>query len=176
MSSRLRIGYLINPLEHVRVNHDTSFLLMRSAQQRGHEVWIFEQHQLGFHSDRAVARMRRIEVRDIQGDQFAVLEERHVPIADLDAVFMRKEPPVDADFLHATQLMELHGEGRGPLLVNSPAGLREANEKLFALHFTRWMPRTLVSADMTVMAAFVEEVGEAILKPVDGFAGRGIVA
>lgn len=176
MTSRLRIGFLMDPLEHVRVNHDTTFLLMRAAQKRGHDVFVFEQHQLGFHSDRAVARMRRVEVRDIQGDHFTVLEESLVPIAELDAVFLRKEPPVDADFLHATQLMELHGTGKGPFLVNSPAGLREANEKLFALHFTRWMPRTLVSADMRVMHAFVEEVGEAILKPVDGFAGRGIVA
>ena len=176
MTDGLRIGFLMDPLEHVRVDHDTSFLLMRAAQARGHEVQVFEQHQLGYDTDRAVAKMRKVTVRDVQGDHFTVLEERSRPIADLDAVFMRKEPPVDADFLHATQLMELHGGGKGPLLVNSARGLREANEKLFAHHLPHWMPRTMVSADIRQLRAFIEEVGRAVVKPVDGFAGRGIVS
>lgn len=175
MTNGLRIGFLMDPLEGVRVDHDTTFLLMRAAQARGHRVCAFEQRHLGFRGDRAVARVRWVHTQNVQGAHFRLVSEQEEQLSSLDAIFLRKDPPVDADFLHATQLLELNGGERGPFLVNSPSGLREANEKLFALHFSRFMPRTLVSADMDAMRAFVEEEGEAILKPVDGFAGRGIV-
>jgi glutathione synthase len=175
MSSRLRIGFLMDPLEQVRVDHDTTFLFMLAAQKRGHQVRVFEQPQLLFRHDRAWARMRTVEVQRVEGAHFRVLEDALAPLSELDVLFLRKDPPVDADFLHATQLVELT-PGRGPLLLNAPAALRDANEKLFALRFPSLMPQTLVSADMALLAAFVREQERgAVLKPVDGFAGRGIL-
>lgn len=177
MSSRLRIGFLMDPLEHVVVGHDTTFLLMLAAQERGHEVRSLEQHHLVFRGDRTRARMRTVEVREVPDDHMRVLREEVAPLTDLDVLFLRKDPPVDADFLHATQLVELSGGDPGPLMVNNPAALRDANEKLFPLRFPHLMPPTVVSADMALLRAFVrdEAQGHAVLKPIDGYAGKGIL-
>jgi glutathione synthase len=176
MSSRLRIGFLMDPLEQVVVDHDTTFLLMLAAQARGHEVRSFEQRHLFFRGDRTWAHMRTVEVQRVVGDHMRVLHQAPAPLTDLDVLFLRKDPPVDADFLHATQLVEVHGGEPGPLLVNSPAGLRDANEKLYPLQFSRFMAPSLVSADLAQLRAFVrEEVGDAVLKPIDGYGGRGVL-
>lgn len=171
----LTIGFLMDPLEQVLVHHDTTFALMRTAQERGHRLLSFGQESL-FHRDgQAHARAREVEVFEQQGHHFRVVAEREVPLADLDVLWMRKDPPVDLAFLHATQLVEATG-GRSPLYVNSPAGLRTANEKLWALHFPELTPRTLVSRDLAQLRAFVDGAPEgAIVKPVDGHAGEGVV-
>ena len=171
----LTIGFLMDPLEQVLVHHDTTFALMRTAQERGHRLLSFGQESL-FHRDgQAHARAREVEVFEQQGHHFRVVAEREVPLADLDVLWMRKDPPVDVAFLHATQLVEATG-GRSPVYVNSPAGLRTANEKLWALHFPELTPRTLVSRDLAQLRAFIEGAPEgAIVKPVDGHAGEGVV-
>jgi glutathione synthase len=175
MTSTLRIGFLADPIESFVVGHDTTFTFMLEARRRGHHVLFFEQRDLFVDERGAGARMRWLEVRKTKGDHFSVLDERAVTIADLDVLFLRKDPPVDVDYLHATQLVELGGSRTRPFRVNEPAGLRDANEKLFALRFPELMPRTLVTSDLVRLRSFVGEVGgEMIVKPVDGFAGRGI--
>lgn len=173
--ARLRIGFLMDPLEGVRVDHDTTFALMLEAQRRGHEVRAFEQRDLSFRDDHCQARMRTVAVRRDQAAHFEVLAQGVAPLGELDVVFLRKDPPVDQEYLHATQLVELCGRGRSPALINRPAGLRSANEKLYALRFPDLCPRSLVDGDPLRLRAFIDEVGEAVLKPVDGFGGLGVV-
>jgi glutathione synthase len=171
----LIIGFLMDPLEQVLVHHDTSFALMRTAQERGHRILSFGQEGL-FHRDgQAHAMAREVEVFDRQGHHFRVLSEREVALGFLDVLWMRKDPPVDVAFLHATQLVEATGS-RLPLCVNSPAGLRTANEKLWALHFPELTPGTLVSRDIGQLRAFIDEAREGVIvKPVDGHGGEGVV-
>src|SRR5262249_48108452 len=143
----LAIGFLMDPLEAVLVHHDTTFALMRSAQVRGHRLLRFGQEAL-FHSGGQVhARVREVEGFAQPGQHFRVVAEREVPLGVLDVLWMRKDPPVDVAFLHSTQLVEATG-GRVPVYVNSPSGLRTANEKLWALHFPELTPETLVSRDL----------------------------
>jgi len=98
-----------------------------------------------------------------------------VDVADVDAVLIRKDPPFDTTYLHLTQTLDLIKHRT--LVVNDPAGLRAANEKLFALRFSRWMPRTIVTKSTRAILQFVEEVGgRAVLKPLDGAGGSGVVA
>ncbi len=172
----LTLGFLMDPLESVRVDHDSTFAMMLEARRRGHRVRYFEQPWLRFGGTRAEARMRTVNVRREPGHHFDVLDEEVRPISSLDVLFMRKDPPVDADFLQATQLVELCGGERAPLFVNRPASLRDANEKLFGLNFPDLMPETLIARDMPLLADFVtrHEQGT-ILKPVEGFGGQGIV-
>ncbi|HZJ56544.1 MAG TPA: glutathione synthase, partial [Myxococcaceae bacterium] len=171
----LTIGFLMDPLEQVLVHHDTTFALMRSAQERGHRLLSFGQEAL-FHSDGEVhARVREVQVFDRQGHHFRIVAEQQLPLSTLDVLWMRKDPPVDLAFLHATQLVEATG-GPGPVYVNSPAGLRTANEKLWALHFPDLTPATLVSRDLEQLRAFIEDAPDgAIVKPVDGHGGEGVV-
>jgi glutathione synthase len=171
----LTIGFLMDPLEKVLVHHDTTFALMRSAQSRGHRLLSFDQEALFHAGGQAHARAREVEVFEEQGHHFRVIAEHEVPLAVLDALWLRKDPPVDIAFLHATQLVEATG-GRAPVYVNSPAGLRTANEKLWALHFPELTPDTLISRDLAQLRAFIDESAEGvILKPVDGHGGEGVV-
>lgn len=171
----LTLGFLMDPLEGVRVDHDSTFALMLEAHRRGHRVRYLEQGWLRFNGTQAEARMRTVSVRREPGRHYEVLEEAVAPLSSLDVLFLRKDPPVDADFLQATWLVELCGN-KPPAFINTPWGLRDANEKLFGLRFPELMPETLVAADMGALAHFVSSHPEGtILKPVEGFAGRGIV-
>ncbi|HEX8536712.1 MAG TPA: glutathione synthase [Cystobacter sp.] len=171
----LTFGFLMDPLESVRVDHDSTFALMLEAQRRGHQVRYFEQPWLYFSGSRAEARMRTVTVRREPGRAFDVLGEALQPLSELDVVFLRKDPPVDAEFILATQLVELHN-GRAPVFINNPTGIRDANEKLFGLLFPELMPETLITRDMAQLARFVaSHPAGTILKPVEGFGGQGIV-
>jgi glutathione synthase len=171
----LTLGFLMDPLEKVRVDHDSTFALMLEAQRRGHTVRYFEQGWLRFSGSCAEARMRTVTVRREVGRHFEVLEESTRPISGLDVLFLRKDPPVDVDFLHATQLVELCA-GRHPVYLNSPQGIRDANEKLFTLNFPELMPETCVAQDKGSLMEFILRHPEGtILKPIDGFGGLGIV-
>ncbi|MGZ6079561.1 MAG: glutathione synthase, partial [Myxococcaceae bacterium] len=124
-TAALTIGFLMDPLEQVLVHHDTTFALMRAAQERGHRLLSFGQDTLFHQGGQAHARAREVEVYEQQGHHVRVVAEREVPLGVLDVLWMRKDPPVDVAFLHATQLVEATG-GRPPVYVNSPAGLRTA--------------------------------------------------
>ncbi len=171
----LTLGFLMDPLESVRVDHDSTFTMMMEAQRRGHTVRYFEQGWLRFNGTCAEARMRTVTLRREAGRHFELKEESVRPLSSLDVLFLRKDPPVDVEFLHATQLVELCA-GKAPVFINSPAGLREANEKLFALHFPELMPETCVAREHAVLTDFIARHPEGtILKPIDGFGGKGIV-
>ncbi len=172
----LTIGFLMDPLETVRVDHDSTFALMLEAQKRGHQVRYFEQGWLRFNGTCAEARMRHVTVRRELGRHFDVHDDAPHPVSSLDVLFMRKDPPVDAEFLHATQLVELSGTRRPPVFINEPSGIRDANEKLFALRYPDLMPDTRVTGELPVLLDFIaKNPAGTILKPVDGFAGKGIL-
>ena len=171
----LTIGFLMDPIESVLVHHDTTFALMRTAQSRGHRLLSFGQEALFHEGGQVHARAREVEVFEEQGHHFRVIAEREIPLGVLDVLWMRKDPPVDVAFLHATQLVEATG-GRAPLYVNSPSGLRNANEKLWALNFPELTPETLISRDLAQLRAFIDDAPDgAIAKPVDGYGGQGVV-
>ncbi|MCP3104952.1 glutathione synthase [Myxococcus sp. K15C18031901] len=171
----LTLGFLMDPLETVRVDHDSTFALMVEAHQRGHRVLYFEQGWLRFNGRCAEARMRRVAVRREPGRHFDVLDEAPRALSELDVLFLRKDPPVDAEFLHATQLVELCAD-RAPVYLNHPAGIRDANEKLFALRYPDLMPDTRISGELPVLLDFIARNAQGtILKPIDGFGGKGIL-
>jgi glutathione synthase len=171
----LTFGFLMDPLETVRVDHDSTFALMLEAQRRGHQVRYFEQPWLRFGGSYAESRMRTVTVRREPGRHFDLLDEQILPLSSLDVLFLRKDPPVDADFILATQLVELCGD-KGPVFLNNPTGIRDANEKLFGLRFPDLMPETLIARDLTALAQFIARHPQGtILKPVEGFGGQGIV-
>jgi glutathione synthase len=169
----MRIGFLMDPLDGVRIDHDSTFALMLECQRRGIEVRELRQEWLFFAEGRARSRMRTVAVERSAGAHFRVIADEDAELGELDVIFLRKDPPVDVDFLRATQLVEL---GPGPLWINEPRGLRAANEKLFALRFPEVLPPTLVARDIARLRAFIDaQGGDAILKPLDGYGGQGVV-
>ena len=169
----MRIGFLMDPIETVRVDHDSTFALMLECQRRGLEIRELRQEWLYVQEGRTHSRMRTLEVQRKPGSHFRVAGDYEAPLAELDVLFLRKDPPFDVEYLRATQLVEL---GDGPFLINHPRGLRTANEKLFAVAFAELIPPTLVSRDIARLRAFVDaQGGDAVVKPLDGCGGQGVL-
>ena len=169
-----RFAFIMDPIQDVLIDKDTTFVFMLEAQRRGHELAYIEMGDLFIERTRPMARTRRIELRREEGRHFTFLGQTVEPLGGFDAVFMRKDPPFDIAYLHATQLLDL-AQAEGTVVLNNPGGLRAANEKLFALNFSAVIPPTLVSQDAERLKAFLEELGgEMIIKPVDGHGGAGI--
>ncbi len=169
-----RFAFIMDPIQDVLIDKDTTFVFMLEAQRRGHELAYIEMDDLFIERTRPMARTRRIELRREAGRHFSFLGQTVEPLGGFDAVFMRKDPPFDIAYLHATQLLDL-AQDEGAVVLNNPGGLRAANEKLFALNFSAVIPPTLVSHDAERLKAFLEELGgEMIIKPVDGHGGAGI--
>ena len=169
----LRLLYVMDPLARVLVDQDTTFAFMLEGEHRGHE-----QYHCGIadpfveraapHASVRRARVQRAAVH------YSLSDARTVPLSWFDVVFMRKDPPFDLAYYFATQLIGLV-DPRITLVVNDPRGLREANEKLYALRFPTLIPESLVSAESTLLKAFMERLGgEMIVKPLDGCGGAGI--
>ena len=171
----MRIAVVMDPIELVLVDKDTSFALMLAAQTRGHEVLYLSPKDLWIREGELRARVRPVKLDRAAPPMHAVVGERSdVAVADLDAVLIRTDPPFDDDYLHATQLFELV---RGKtLVVNDPRGLRDANEKLYATHFSDVMPRTAVTSHADQIREFVNVIGgRAVIKPLDGAGGSGVM-
>ncbi len=169
-----RFAFIMDPLERVLVDKDTTFAFMLEAISRGHEIYFLGLADLYASGPHAMVRARRCEVMR-SNPHFRFLDDGHeYPIEHFAAVFMRKDPPADAHYLFATMLLDL-ADRRRTFVLNEPAGLREANEKLYALNFPDAIPPTLVTYDSARLRAFMAEMGgEMIVKPLDGHGGEGV--
>ena len=168
----MRFVYVMDPMDRVLPDKDTTFALQRAAQRRVHAAMHCELNDVFVDEGEAWARVRDVQVSDV-APYFVHGDRRDVRLADVDAVFIRKDPPFDAAYLYVTLMLE-RVRGR-TLLVNDPRGLRDANEKLYALHFARFMPHTLVTSDRDRIHAFIAKHAGGVVKPLDGAGGSGVM-
>lgn len=169
----IKIGVVMDPVDKINIDKDTTFVLMLEAQRRGHEVYFMELDDLYVRGGVPFASYRWLQVAratpfyQLGGFRTGALEE-------FDTVWMRKDPPFDLKFFFATHLLSLV-DRRKCFVMNDPKGLREANEKLYALRFPEQIPQTLVTSRMQRLKDFMEEHGgEMIVKPLDGCGGSGV--
>jgi len=169
----LRILYVMDPLARILIDKDTTFAFMAEGERRGHEQYHCGIEDLFVEQARPAARVRRMRAR--QGEPPVTLhEERAVSLVWFDVIFMRKDPPFDLAYYFATQLLDLV-DPRATFVLNDPRGLREANEKLYALRFPDIVPESLVTGEAVRLKAFMESLGgEMIVKPLDGCGGAGV--
>lgn len=175
MSSRnLQIGFVMDPLGGIDIEKDTTFAFLEEAGARGHECLYIPPESLSIRRGTPEALVRSVKVRRKAGDHFTLGEASRRPLEELDVVLLRKDPPFDMEFFFDTHAASLADAGR-VLVLNDPRGLRDANEKLYALHFPDVVPESLVTADMKLLREFLTELGgEMIVKPLDGCGGAGI--
>ena len=170
----MRIAFVMDPIDGVNIDADTTFAFMMAASERDHELFVVRQTELFARGASAFAVARPVHVQRVHGDHARLDEPRVMRLADLDVIFQRKDPPFDIEYLHAVHILEL-AEEQGTLVVNKPAGLRAANEKLYALHFEDVIPDTLVTASKAQILDFAaEHGGRCIVKPVDGHGGEAV--
>jgi len=179
----VKLAFIIDPIERLDPGHDTSVALMEAAQAHGHEVWITEAPLLSVVGGKALALMRRVALIPVQlVDNHWVAEPVWYNVDnvvqrsldEMDAVFMRTDPPVTVPYLYATYILDYIDSAKTKV-INAPKGLRAANEKMYALQFTEAIPETIVSQSKAVIRDTVEQWGAAVLKPLGGKAGEGIL-
>ena len=169
----IEVGIVMDPVGSIIVKKDTTLAMMLAAQHRGWALRYMELGDLFVRDGTAHARMRSIEVRDDPHDWYTLGETNTRPLASLDVILMRKDPPFDMEFVYSTYILE-RAEAAGVLVVNRPQSLRDANEKMFTAWFPRCCPPTLVTRDHARMNAFLHEHGDIIVKPLDGMGGVSI--
>ena len=171
----MHVVFVMDPVSTVLVDEDTSFALMLELQARGHRVDHCLYSDVELIDGAARARVRPATMKRDPAAPITLGEPELIDLRAVDAVWIRKDPPFDSNYLWLTLVLEtLRGT---TFVLNDPRGIRDANEKLYACHFPEVMPRTLVSADKDRIKAFVKDVGgKGIIKPVDGHGGAGIFA
>jgi len=169
----LRVAVQMDPLETINIGGDSTFALMLSAQKRGHRLFHYLADALTYHDDRLYAGVHEVSVQASQGNHFTLGDFAILDLGrDVDVVLMRQDPPFDLGYITATHLLErIQGE---TLVVNDPAGVRNAPEKVWVLDFARFMPPTMVTRSLGAAREFLAQHGDVVLKPLHGNAGKAV--
>ncbi|AVH70039.1 glutathione synthase [Nostoc sp. 'Lobaria pulmonaria (5183) cyanobiont'] len=179
----MKLAFIIDPIHLLDPCHDTSVALIEAAQILGHEVWVTQANLLSVVEGKAWAVLQRVELVPVQlvegrwvaaNPWYKLNDSSLTSLETMDAVFMRTDPPVNDSYLYATYILDYIDQNK-TLLINSPSGIRGANEKMYALQFTKAIPETIVSADKQFIRQFVEAKGAGVLKPLGNKAGEGIL-
>jgi len=170
----LRVAVQMDPLHSINIAGDSSFALMLSAQERGHEIYHYDVGSLSLdEDDRLIAHAHPVTVQRIAGNHYQEGERRRLDLGkDIDVVLMRQDPPFHMGYITATHLLErIEGE---TLVVNNPRSVRNAPEKVMVLDYRRFMPPTLVTRSIEEVRAFQKRHGAIVIKPIHGNGGKAI--
>lgn len=169
----IKLGIVMDPIESINIKKDTSFAMMLEAQRRGYEIYYMQVADLYIDSGEPRASVKQISVKEEVGNFFSVNKELDINLGELSVLLMRKDPPVDSQFIYATHIFSL-AQAQGTLVVNDPQALRDFNEKLFTSWYGNYIPATLVTAKKAQIKAFHKQHKDIIVKPLDGMGGTSI--
>lgn len=169
----IKLGMVMDSIDHINIKKDTSFAMLLEAQARGWELHYMEMGDLFLRNGKAFARTRIVKVERNPTKWFEFTSEQTIELSELNVILMRKDPPFDSEFLYATHILE-QAENAGVYVVNKPQSLRDANEKLFTAWFSQCCAETLVSSNSAQIRDFLAEQQDIILKPLDGMGGASI--
>jgi glutathione synthase len=173
MAAPLDFAFIVDPLPGLKPYKDSSVAMMRAATVRGHQSWAIRREDIFWRKDTVSARAVPLTVRTDDSDWYAEGEPETRALAAFDAVLMRQDPPFDFEYLTATWLLERAAAG-GAKVFNDPRAVRDHSEKLAITEFPQFTPATLVARDPHHLHAFIDEIGDAVLKPLDGMGGSQI--
>jgi len=169
----IKLGVVMDPIESIHAYKDSTMAMLLAAQERGWELYYMEQGNLYLRDSRCYADMSQLTVSNDTSRWFERSDLQSLPLATLDVVLMRKDPPVDMEYLYTTFLLE-RAEAEGVLVVNRPAALRNAGEKLYTAWFSSCCPPMLVSCQMQRLKAFLGEFNDIVVKPLNGMGGASV--
>ncbi|HYW61330.1 MAG TPA: glutathione synthase [Xanthobacteraceae bacterium] len=168
----LQVAVQMDPIERINIRGDSTFALMLEAQGRGHRLAYYTPDQLAQRGRELFATVRPLTVRDHEGSHFDVGDARRVELKSFDVILMRQDPPFDLAYISATHMLERVQPGT--LVVNDPAQVRNAPEKVFVTEFPDLMPPTLVTRDLAEIKAFRAEHRDIVMKPLYGHGGGAV--
>ncbi len=164
---------VMDPIESITPYKDSSMAMLLEASRRGAELHYFQQSDLRLDSGQAIGDATQLQVFDDNDHWFELGDTHTVPLGDLDAILMRKDPPFDMEYIYTTYILDRAQEA-GALIVNRPQALRDMNEKVFTAWFPECTPATLITRSMTEMKAFLATHKKIVVKPLDGMGGKSI--
>ncbi len=168
----LTVAVQMDPIERINIRGDSTFALLLEAQRRGHAISYYTPDRMALVQDRVFATVQPLSVRDTAGDHFTLGEGKRAELSSFDVILMRQDPPFDLAYISATHLLErIHPK---TLVVNDPAQVRNAPEKVFVTQFPKLMPPTLLTRDLTEIKAFRAEHGDIVMKPLYGHGGGAV--
>ena len=168
----LKIAVQMDPIARISIRGDSTFALLLEAQRRGHSIAYYTPDRLALRGAEVLATVEPIEVRDREGDHFTLGKPRRAQLTEFDVVLLRQDPPFDLAYITTTHLLErIHPR---TLVVNDPAQVRNAPEKMFVMEFPELMPPTLITRDLAEIKAFRAEHGDIVMKPLYGKGGEAV--
>ena len=168
----LSVAVQMDHIAKINIRGDSTFALMLEGQRRGHKLYHYTPDRLSLNDGRVEAAIEAVTVRDVPGDHFSLGEAERTDLSTLDVVFLRQDPPFDMGYITTTHLLErIHPK---TLVVNDPAEVRNAPEKIFVTEYPKLMPPTLISRDAEEIRRFRQEHGDIIIKPLFGNGGAGV--
>ena len=179
----MKFAFIIDPIAKLDPTHDSTVAMMEATQILGHQVYITSIEELSIFNGKAYAHMQPITLKPVElinghwhseSNWYQIGETVFLPLESCQAVFMRKDPPMDTSYLYATYILDLIDPQKAKV-INSPQGIRAANEKMYALQFPSLIPETIVTQSKSVITDFLEEKKALIIKPLGGKAGEGIL-
>jgi glutathione synthase len=169
---KLAVAVQMDPIERINIKGDSTFALLLEAQARGHALHYYTPDRMALRDGEVLATVRPLTVRDQAGDHFTLGDATRVNLATFDVILMRQDPPFDLAYITATHLLErVHPR---TLVVNDPAHVRNAPEKVFVTEFPELMPPTLITRDLAEIKAFRAEQGDIVMKPLYGKGGEAV--
>ncbi|MGB8632353.1 MAG: glutathione synthase, partial [Xanthobacteraceae bacterium] len=169
---RLNVAVQMDPIERINIRGDSTFALLLEAQARGHTLSYYTPDRLAMRDGKVSASVRPVTVRDKSGDHFTLGDARHADLSSFDVVLLRQDPPFDLAYITSTHMLERLQPKT--LVVNDPAQVRNAPEKVFVTEFPDLMPPTLVTRDLDAIKAFRAEHGDIVMKPLYGKGGEAV--
>ncbi len=168
----LKVAFQMDPIERIDIRGDSTFALLLEAQRRGHDVFYYTPDKLSLKDGSLIAEGHSLTVEDKPGDHYRLAHPRAVDLADFDVVYLRQDPPFDMAYITTTHLLERIQPDT--LVVNDPAAVRNAPEKVFVLDFLDLMPPTLITRDPAAIKAFRDEHKDIVIKPLYGNGGAAV--
>lgn len=169
----MNLLFVLDPLETLKIEKDTSYVMMREAQRRGHQIWVTTQRGIRSAAGRVTVRAQQLLLTEIPNAWYKVVASQDLFSSNIDGVLMRKDPPFDMEYIYTTYLLETL-EQEGCRVFNSPQSIRDFNEKLSITKYPQFISPTLVTADVAVIHDFIAAQNEVVLKPLDGMGGSSV--
>ncbi|HWC91947.1 MAG TPA: glutathione synthase, partial [Pseudolabrys sp.] len=168
----LKIAVQMDPIERINIKGDSTFALLLEAQKRGHRLSYYTPDRLAQLNGRVFATVAELSVRDQAGDHYTLGPPRRAELTEFDVILLRQDPPFDLAYVTSTHLLERVQPKT--LVVNDPASVRNAPEKIFVTEFPELMPPTLITRDLAEIRAFRAEHGDIVMKPLFGHGGGAV--